>query len=106
MNIGSMDRRIKLQRATINRDANSSAVTTWADLASVWANKADQGGREFRAAGALLSETTTVFRIRYFSGLTSADRVEYGGIKYDILSIGEIGRRDGMTLQCATEATQ
>lgn len=106
MNIGKLDRRITIQRKAESKDSSGGAVTTWKDLSKVWASKADQGGREFRAAGTLLSETDSVVTIRHFTGLTTADRINYGGKNFDILSIGEIGRREGMILQCKTEAVK
>ena len=103
----NLDRRITIQVKTTTRDDAGGEVTTWADALRVCAAKADQGGREFRAAGTLLAETTTVFTIRHFRGLGAlTHRISYDGTSYDILSVGEIGRRDGMIVQAKARAPQ
>ena len=107
MNIGRMDRRITIQRKTVTRDANGSEVPTWADWKTVWASKADSGSREFRSAGALFAETTTLFGIRYLAGLTGQDRIVYRGVNYDIVGApAEVKRLEEMLIQAKTEAVQ
>jgi SPP1 family predicted phage head-tail adaptor len=99
MNPGRLDRRITIQAPVQARDASGGVVTTWLDAATVSAQRIDQGGREFRSAGSLLSETTAIFEIRYFRGITTAHRVKESETVYDVLAVGEIGRREGMRLQ-------
>lgn len=106
MNPGKLDRRIVIQTATNTTDSSGGFTTVWTDTARIWASKSDQGGREFRAAGTLMAETTTVFGIRYFTGLTTQHGISYDGKFYDIVSIGEIGRREGMTIQAKERLPQ
>lgn len=107
MNIGKLDRRIMIQRKTTTRSASGAEVVTWANWKPVWASKADQGSREFRAAGALFDETTTLFGIRYLPGLTGQERIVYRGVNYDIIGApAEVKRLEEMLIQAKTEAAQ
>jgi SPP1 family predicted phage head-tail adaptor len=107
MNIGRLDRRITIQRKTTTRDANGGEVVTWSDWKTVWASKADQGSREFRSAGALYAETTTIFGIRYLAGVTGQDRIVYRETVYDIVGApSEVVRLTEMLIQAKTEAVQ
>jgi SPP1 family predicted phage head-tail adaptor len=54
---------------------------------------------EFMKGWGASDEAAIVFRIRYFDGLTNADRVSYGGKTYDLKEIKEIGRRKGLDLR-------
>ncbi|EEE35560.1 phage head-tail adaptor, putative [Rhodobacteraceae bacterium KLH11] len=42
---------------------------------------------------------SAVFRIRYMSGITTADRVTFDGTTYDIDEIAELGRRRSLELR-------
>lgn len=99
MNPGRMDRQVTLQRFTITQNAIGEQVKMWTTLATVpAAYKADAGSEPVRGdkKEALRPD---VFTIRYYSGLTPADRLQYGGVVYDILSVAEIGRRHLMELK-------
>jgi SPP1 family predicted phage head-tail adaptor len=103
LNAGLLDRSIVIQTRADTRDANGGITTTWSTFATVWARRADQGGREFRSAGILNAEITTLWTIRYIDGLTAKHRITYGSGVWDILSIGELGNRR-QYLQLATKA--
>jgi head-tail adaptor len=89
MQPGDYDRPVTIQAKVITRDDFGGLVETWADLASRMARKIDQGGREFRAAGVTSAEVTTLFRMRYYAGLTPQHRLVCGGITYDIVAAYE-----------------
>lgn len=104
MNIGKLDRRITIQAKTTTRDASEGGtVDTWADVVTVWAEKLDVGGSKGFRGGALRPETDTVFTIRHRSDVTALHRITYQGAIYGIVSVAEIGRREGLTIQTKTE---
>lgn len=105
MNPGKLDRRITIQARTTTRGASGGVVVSFADDATVWAQKVDSNGREMQAAGALRAEAELVLRIRYRSTLTTQHRIYYGGQYYDILQINEEGRRASQLLQARTVAS-
>lgn len=96
---GQLDRRVTIQLRTIGRDATGAAITTWSPVADVWARKLDMLGRDLRAAGAQDFAATTVFTIRWRADVKMAEnRVSYLGNTYEIVSVAEIGRREGLEL--------
>ena len=99
MQPGRLDRQITIQAKTVVRGTGGSFSQSWTDEAVTWATKIDQGGREFRAAGTVLSETTTIWTIRYRADLTTFKRIKYGSLVYQILAVSEIGRRTWQAVQ-------
>jgi SPP1 family predicted phage head-tail adaptor len=104
--IGKLDRQIVIQRNTPTRDSEGGLVDSWANLRTIWASKEDRGGGKSFRAGAYRPETDTVFTIYYTENLTEQDRIVYRSKNYSILSIGEIGRKEGLIVQTTTEVVQ
>ena len=88
---GKKSRRIIIQRKTVTTDADGYKVESWATHKSVMAWVQNMTGREFYNAQKLFSEMNTLFIIGYISDITSADRVLYNSIPYEILSALDIG---------------
>ncbi|WP_292077565.1 MULTISPECIES: phage head closure protein [Brevundimonas] len=101
MRAGELDRRVTLQRAVITRDDYNNEVSTWGDLASVWAKyEPVSDGEKFRA-GERASEIGARFTIRYssqVSDLTPKDQLVFSGRTYAITRVKEIGRRFGLEI--------
>lgn len=100
MRSGRLDRRLTIQAVTETRGSAGDVVETWADVATVWAEKMDEKGREYFAAAQVTAERPTRFTIRWRSGLTAKHRVVCEGVTYDVQAIDEIGRRKGLWLYC------
>lgn len=98
MRAGGLDRRVTLQRKTVIVDDYGGEIETWNDLATVFAQVQQQGGREFFEAAQVQAEKRVVFSIRYYPGLTVLDRVFYDGTAHNIVEVREIRRRDGVEL--------
>lgn len=99
MHAGRLDRRVTLQARTVTRNAQGEDVASFADLATVWAEKLDVRGREFFAAQQSRAEVTTRWRIRWRGDFRSVDRLVHDGTTYDVVAPpAEIGRRDGLEL--------
>lgn len=96
---GKLDRRITIQARTTTRGTAGSAVVSYADEATIWAERVDLTGGKLRASAALRADASQVFRIRYRPTLTEQHRIRYNGRSYDILQIDEEGRREGMLVQ-------
>jgi SPP1 family predicted phage head-tail adaptor len=82
---GLINQRITIQTNTPTRGTDGASLDSWADTATVWAQKVNQGSREFEAAHKVNSETTDLFIIRYRSGITTKNRVKYGTRLYNII---------------------
>ena len=107
---GNLDRRIRLERATITQNALNEDIPTWGELATVWTSKLDVSDGERLAAAEVAAVISTRFRIRWSSlvaSLNPKDRVVYptsGGRIYDIVAVKEIGRREGLEISAMARA--
>lgn len=95
---GSLNRRITLQAPVVTRDAYGGAVTTWSDVATVWAAVIPMRGRELFAAQQVVALAEIKIRMRYRAGVDEAMRIVFDGKHYGIQHIAEIGYRDGLEL--------
>lgn len=105
---GTYDRRVRIEQKNVTRDPNyGSEVVAWATLATVWASVADQlqagrGGGEAVEAGVRVATVPVRLCIRYRSDITTDMRVQLldRGRVLQIVSVAEVGRRDGTELMC------
>ena len=93
---GTLDRRITIQQATEERDADGQIVQTWTDWARPWAHVSPIGWRELLQAEAVEADRTTQFTIHWRPGVTRAMRIVFDGEPYAIRSIVETGYRQGL----------
>lgn len=98
MRAGDLDRRITIEQATAGTDDYGAPTQTWATLAQVWAQVKPVRGQEYFAAQQVNARVDTVFKIRHRTDITTAMRISYGSEYYDIQSVLEIGRREGLEL--------
>lgn len=99
LNIGNLDRRITIERETETVMPSGSVIKAWTPVATVWAELIQQTASEFFTAYGEAETGTMIFRVRYRPGITSADRVAYGGKAYGITEIKELGRSDALELR-------
>lgn len=97
MRAGDLDRRIRIQSRTLPNTFGDN-LETFEDEVTVWASKMDVTGRERIRGVVEVAEGTTVFRIRWRSGMTPEKRIIYNGMVYDIRHIAESGRREGLDI--------
>jgi SPP1 family predicted phage head-tail adaptor len=100
MRAGPLDRRVVLQRPTDVQDAAGGITQTWADVATVWAQRQDVRAREFVAANVTLAEVDAVFRIRHRADLAPRWRILADARVFEITGITQLGRLDGLELRC------
>jgi SPP1 family predicted phage head-tail adaptor len=101
---GALDSRATIRAKTLTPDASGQSIESWTDVETVWAEKTDLRGREFFSAQAINAEIETRFRLRWRTGLTPENRLVCDGRDYEILSVAEIGRREGLELMCKARA--
>jgi len=100
LNAGTLDRRIVIEQRTDTRDGSGDPVAAWTVLATVWAAHEPLTGKEQFEAHQVNAERPSKFVIRYRAGVDESMRVNWDGDLYDITSIVEIGRRDGLEFSC------
>lgn len=103
MNFSAMDRQITILVNTPGRDEAGGPIETWIDGDTVFAQKVDQTGREFQAAGQTNAQMSTRFWIYWRADVTPANRLRLAGERgapdqeYDIAAVREVGR-DGLEI--------
>jgi SPP1 family predicted phage head-tail adaptor len=98
MSLAGLDRRITIESLTQTRDAYGATVDTWTTFATVWAKKRDIRGDEYFAAQQMNAKVDSVFTIRWLSGVLQTMRISYDSKYWDIRSINELGRSEGMEI--------
>ena len=85
---GDLRHRIRLDRRVKVENSRGEVTYTWVPHATVWAQarpvKPRQRGAVTFAAGQVHSEITTIFRVRYRTGLDETMRVIWRDAIYDI----------------------
>lgn len=98
MRAGDLDRKIIIQSATDAQDDYGAVTQTWATFATVWAKKRDIRGSEQFVAQQVNARIAATFTIYWLDGVTEEMRISYESQYWDIRSINEIGRREGLEL--------
>jgi SPP1 family predicted phage head-tail adaptor len=105
--IGDLDRRIVIQRATYGRDAVNAKTATWNTLATIWASYSAVSDGEKFASGQINANISARFVIRYSTGVADVnpkDRLQFDGKTYDIIAAKETERRRWIEITAATQA--
>lgn len=98
---GKLDRRIILDRPTVTQNSLGEEVTVWVQLARVWASWRRASSNETLAGAEIEASVSDVFEIRYSSqvfDLNPKCRLTYANREYDIVTVDEIGRREGLRI--------
>lgn len=104
---GRLDRRIRIERSTPVDDGYQTRPGNWATLTTVWAQYKPAKPSERFELAARQAVAPVAFLIRWSSKVAdvgAGDRVRFpatdDGQWYDIVGDTQIGRRDGIELQC------
>lgn len=98
---GDLKHPVTLQRPAVSTNEKGKRLTTWEDVAQVYAGKADVSGREFYEALAYHAEDTVTFTIRWRDDVQATWRLVHAGTAYNILAVNHLGyMRDFMRLKC------
>jgi SPP1 family predicted phage head-tail adaptor len=106
MNAGKLDQRVTLQALSGGVDEIGQPLPdTWTDVATVWAAVEPLAGREYIAAGAMVSAVETRIRLRYRPGVVSSMRVIHGDTVYGIEAVIHVkSARRELQLMCKAVA--
>ncbi|MDE0878922.1 MAG: head-tail adaptor protein [Sphingomonas bacterium] len=104
LNAGAIDRRVRIERAGAD-DNGYNEVDVWGELATVWAQYLPARGQEAREALGREATAPATFRVRWqrlLGDLGAGDRLVFpigeGARVYDIKSVTEMGRREGLEI--------
>lgn len=94
MKIGSLNKRITIQRFEVIVNENGFEEEKWIDVKTVWAGVSNLYGREFFEAAAVQMENTVKFTLRYLPGIDTTMRILFNNTHYNILSVDNIKYRN------------
>lgn len=102
MRAGKLDRRITIQSKSVVRDAyGEPIINSWSTFLSTWSRPVQKDGREQTADNNRSTDRVVHFRVRYNSTITREMRVIWEGLYYKIEDLKELGREDGLIIQCS-----
>ena len=104
MKAGKLDRQITITRESETVAASGSVMSEWLQIATIRAELVQRSADEYLAGFGEANAGGAVFRIRYLAGITTADRVTFDGVAYDIDEIAELGRKRALDLRCSMVA--
>lgn len=99
MKSGELNRRVTITQLGALDDLGQPTGTP-TTIATLWAKRQPQRGREVVTAGTIGSEQTEVFTIRYRTDIMPKMRLEYAGITYQIETITEVEIKQSLDLVC------
>jgi len=109
MKAGELDRRIMIEEKTVTNSDSGEEIITWLPLVTVWARKIEAKGAERFSGQELFGAAVKTFQIRwslYASTITTKHRLLFDGRTYDITDVREIGRREGLEIDCFTKSEE
>lgn len=104
---GRLRRRVTIRRQTRVAKESGGFETTWADLATVWAEVIGLNGREAVIGHALQGVSYYRITIRFGADVIDADQLRYGAIDLNIRSVSDPdGRREQLLILADTGSVQ
>ncbi|QHB18274.1 phage head closure protein [Mannheimia pernigra] len=87
MEIGKLRHCITLQQQINTQNDYGAFVTTWQNIATVWAEIKPISGRELNSANQTHAETTVQIWLRYLPNLDHTMRVKFSDRLFEIVAI-------------------
>ena len=99
MRAGTLNRVIAVDRLTSTLNENRNPVSAWSNIATLRAEVLEHGIDEAEADNGERDTDSITFRTRFFTGLTTADRIRFMGRTYNVKGFSEIGVRAGLEIK-------
>lgn len=99
MRAGTLNRVICIDRLTETLNENRTPVSAWTSIATLRAEALQHSADEADADNGERDNDTITFRTRFFTGLTTADRIRFMGRTYNVKGWTEIGIRGGLEIK-------
>lgn len=101
MRIGALNRSVTIQHLTADQDEIGQPDTTWADVATVWADIRHISGIEAVKADSTASTVKASIRIRYRTGINAGMRLLHGSTVYNIIAVlPDVAKKQHIDLVC------
>lgn len=103
LNAGQMRHQVRLEQRVSTQDTAGEPTLSWALFAERRASIERMAGRELWGAEQRLGRVPTIFRLRWFDGVSPAMRLLWNGNVFDILSAID---PDGMSVELEVTALE
>ena len=103
MNVGELNRRIKIWEFVEQRDEFGGIQGSWQVIAQRWGKVEENGGSESSDNNQLKARVKTKIVMRYFPTLNESHRITYGNKIYEINAVTDINSGHYMTIADCTE---
>jgi SPP1 family predicted phage head-tail adaptor len=101
---GKLRHFITILTPTDTVDATGATKQTWSTLINAWAMVLPISAREYVTAGQVFTEMSHKITMRYYSGVTTKCKLQFGTRYFDIKSVSDIEERNEMMcLLCREE---
>lgn len=95
---GRLDRLITIQRKLTTKNSTGNESESYYDLINLWSSMRAYTGTEKTESSEIVASGFYVFKSRYSNNVKPKDRISYNGNYYDIVSVIELGRKDGLEI--------
>ena len=92
---GELDKQIRIEQLTTERDAAGGVKEVWTTFASPWVKVVSSKGAESFEAARTNAKRTVKFKMRWRSGVLPTMRVVWNDQHYDIFEVDDSKRREG-----------
>lgn len=100
---GKLDRRLTIRAPIETQTDSGEIVTTWSDLATVWAQQVNLNGYERYSGHQVVGRALMTYKLRYSSTskqITTKYRVAVDGREYDVTDVREPKTREEIVVDC------
>lgn len=100
---GKLDRRLTIREPIETQSVSGEIITTWNDLATVWAQQVNLNGYERYSGSQVVGRALMTYRLRYSSTtkrITTKWRVIVEGREFDVTDVREPKKRSEIQLDC------
>lgn len=101
MRAGKLNRVIFVDRLVTALNENRTPVPAWTNIATLRAEVLQHSVDEAEADSGERDTDSIIFRTRFFTGLSTADRIRFMGRTYNVKGWTEIGIRGGLEIRAA-----
>lgn len=98
MRSGKLKHALMIEREVKTVDAAGYETSAWSLIGTVRAELAQRATTEGTTGYGEAGTAGLTFKTRFFTGLTTADRIRYLGRPYNVKSIADFGPRGGLEL--------
>lgn len=99
MRAGTLNRVIFIDRLATTLNENRNPVSAWTNIATLRAEVLQHSVDEAESDSGERDTDSITFRTRFFTGLTSADRIRFMGRIYNVKGFMETGIRAGLEIR-------